>query len=259
MDKVNPTGSGSFSLNRRASTTIGQYSVAAGNNTTASGVCSHAEGIGTIASGSYSHAEGNGAQATGANSHAEGAGVTASGRYSHAEGDHTIAAGSAQHVSGRYNIADNDNTYAEIVGNGTGSQNRSNARTLDWQGNETITGDLTFNGSISLSDKIDTLGSVSRFTATGSVYGSFSCKAINGIKCITVNNPKGLTANALTTLDFTLPETMRPIDRIHYFDIRQPSDNYTIRLIINPDGAVQIYNYGTATGTLNMSFTGCYI
>jgi hypothetical protein len=130
---------------------------------------------------------------------------------------------------------------------------------IEYGGTATTANQVQYSPTETVADKIDTLGSVSHFTATGSVYGGFSCKAINGIKCITVSNPKGLTANALTTLDFTLPKTMRPIDRIHYFDIRQPSDNYTIRLIINPDGAVQIYNYGTATGTLNMRFTGCYI
>ena len=182
MDKTNPTGTGSLSLNRKDSTTIGTDSVAVGYNTTASGNHSHAEGNGTTASGSSSHAEGNyttasgsgshaegnyttasqscshaegnGTQAKGISSHGEGQSTTASGDYSHAEGNHTIAAGSAQHVSGRYNIADNNNTYAEIVGNGT-INTRSNARTLDWQGNETIAGDLTFNGSTSLSDTLD--------------------------------------------------------------------------------------------------------
>ncbi len=154
MDKVNPTGSGSLSLNRKASTTIGADSVAVGYNTTASGNHSHAEGSQTTASGYYSHAEGSQTTASGSSSHAEGNYTTTSGVYSHAEGNHTIAAGSAQHVSGRYNIADNNNTYAEIIGNGT-ANTRSNARTLDWQGNETIAGDLTFNGSTSLSDTLD--------------------------------------------------------------------------------------------------------
>ena len=35
MDKVNPTGTGSFSLNRKESTTVGQYSVAVGYQSTA--------------------------------------------------------------------------------------------------------------------------------------------------------------------------------------------------------------------------------
>lgn len=130
---------------------------------------------------------------------------------------------------------------------------------IEYGGTATTANQVQYSPTETVADKINTLGSIRRFSATGSIYGGYSCKAINGIKCISINNPTGLLANSLTTLDFTLPESMRPIDRIHYFDIRQPSDNYTIRLIINPNGMVQIYNYGATTGTLNMSFTGCYI
>lgn len=169
MDKANPTGTGSLSLNRKANTTIGTNSVAEGydttasgvqshaegggttasadqahsegGGTTASGVCAHAEGSLTTASGGQAHAEGGGTTASGAQSHAEGAGTTASGVQAHAEGTYTIAAGDSQHVSGRYNIEDNYDRYAEIVGNGT-SFVRSNARTLDWSGNESLAGNI---------------------------------------------------------------------------------------------------------------------
>ena len=120
MDKVNPTGSGSFSLNRYSGSTVGTDSFAEGMNCVASGDYSHAEGFATIASGSYSHAEGR----------------------------NTEAASESQHVSGKYNVVDNIGTYAEIVGNGDDSLSRSNARTLDWNGNETIAGDLYFNGGV---------------------------------------------------------------------------------------------------------------
>ena len=59
MDKTNPTGSGSFSLNRKANTIIGANSFAEGDKTTASGEGSHAEGSGTVALGNYSHADGD--------------------------------------------------------------------------------------------------------------------------------------------------------------------------------------------------------
>ena len=54
-----------------------------------------------------------------------------------------------QHVFGTYNKLDSSSnssnqkgTYVEIVGNGT-NNNLTNARTLDWQGNETLSGKLT--------------------------------------------------------------------------------------------------------------------
>ena len=148
MDKVNPTGTGSFSLNRKADTAVGKYSFAEGYGTTASGQCSHAEGSGTTASATYSHAEGSGTTASGSYSHAEGTSTTASGSYSHAEGYGTTASGQCshaeghgtkasskyQHVHGKYNIEDTSNTYVEIVGNGEQLEN-SNAHTLDWLGN----------------------------------------------------------------------------------------------------------------------------
>ena len=52
--------------------TVGQYSIANGNNVTALGVYSHAEGSGTTASAFYSHAEGGGTTASGYYSHADG-------------------------------------------------------------------------------------------------------------------------------------------------------------------------------------------
>ena len=42
-------------------------------------------------------------------------------------------------------------TYAEIIGNGTGDNARSNARTLDWDGNETLAGSLTL-GSTTITE-----------------------------------------------------------------------------------------------------------
>jgi hypothetical protein len=223
MDKVNPTGTGSFSLNRKADTTIGGNSFAEGYRTTASGFGSHAEGSGTTASGrnahaegtntaasddsahaegsdtvasgglshaegysttasgfgshtegynttadgSYSHAEGYNTTAGGGVSHAEGYGAIASGGVSHAEGYYTIASGTyshadgfystanhrSQHVFGEYNALDDSSAeatvrgnYVEIVGNGTNSSSRSNARTLDWSGNEVLSGTIEATG-----------------------------------------------------------------------------------------------------------------
>ena len=159
MDKVNPTGTGSFSLNRKAGTTVGTYSVAVGVETTASGNYSHAEGAGTTASGFQTHAEGATTTASGSCAHAEGSSTTASGNVSHAEGLGTIAASQYQHVGGKFNFADNNNTYVEIIGNGTANNARSNARTLDWQGNEVLAGDLTINGNTSVGTTLSNLAS----------------------------------------------------------------------------------------------------
>lgn len=156
MDKTNPTGTGSFSLNRKANSTIGQNSFAVGTNITASGSTAHAEGSNTVASGYASHAEGQESKALGEGAHAEGQSATASGSYSHAEGyltnaskrashaegEQTLAYSSYQHVQGKFNIGDSTDTYAHIVGNGPSFGQRSNAHTLDWSGNAWYAGDV---------------------------------------------------------------------------------------------------------------------
>ena len=129
----------------------GGYSHAEGADTTASGDFSHAEGANTTASGNISHAEGDWTVASGYYSHAEGTGSTASGIASHVEGSGTKASSGNQHVQGKYNIEDTENKYAHIVGNGTSNTKRSNAHTLDWQGNGWYKGEL-YTGGTSQSD-----------------------------------------------------------------------------------------------------------
>lgn len=113
MDKKNPTGTGYFSLNRKADHTPGANSVAVGNQTTASGLNSYAEGNNTIASGNDTHAEGESTTASGNNSHAEGELTTSSGRNSHAEGSGTTAQGEASHTEGYYTTTSGGRSHAE--------------------------------------------------------------------------------------------------------------------------------------------------
>lgn len=146
---------------------VANYSVAEGKDTLATGEGAHAEGYGTSerqneAAANGAHAEGImtvvGVRARGG--HAEGFQTNVSGPYSHAEGQLTGADGQAAHAEGRGTRANYDyqhvfgkyNDYSpsvsaynlvEIVGNGTADDARSNARTLDWDGNETLAGRLT--------------------------------------------------------------------------------------------------------------------
>ena len=115
MSKNNPTGTGSFSLNRKAGSTVGSYSHAVGYQTEASGYYSHAEGASTKALGYYSHAEGNHSTAKGGCSHAEGYGTNSFGDYSHAEGYYTTATGSSNvcHAEGYKTLASGRYSHAE--------------------------------------------------------------------------------------------------------------------------------------------------
>lgn len=121
---------------------LGNYSHAEGAETTASGIASHAKGYHTTASGDGSYAEGYYTEASGLYSHAEGYGTIASETNSHVEGFGTVASSEYQHVQGKFNIEDSANTYAHIVGNGD-ANTRSNAHTLDWDGNAWFAGNIT--------------------------------------------------------------------------------------------------------------------
>lgn len=138
------TGTGAFK----------SYSHAEGYHTKASGHNgSHAEGNTTIASGEASHAEGSNTVASGDYSHAEGYMTEARGAYSHASGYETIATGDTNFVIGKYNIEE-EKSYPFIVGNGekklvgaTMKTVRSNAHTVDWDGNAWFAGNIYMGGT----------------------------------------------------------------------------------------------------------------
>ena len=104
----------------------------------------HAEGYCTEAQGKYSHAEGYCSVAVKQAAHAEGYECFAEGTGAHAEGAGTKAY-AYQHVQGVYNIPDEDTNYMHIVGNGMDGDNRSNAHTLDWDGNAWYAGNVSTN------------------------------------------------------------------------------------------------------------------
>ena len=136
---------------RKKGSLIGGFSVAEGDNSTASGYCAHAEGASCVASGDQSHAEGCNPIASGQASHAQGVNTVASGecscaggegskateRFSCAIGNHVIAASASQTVIGKYNIQDASNAYSLIIGNGGSDTTRSNALTVGWGGDIT--------------------------------------------------------------------------------------------------------------------------
>ena len=89
----------------------------------------------------------------GQGSHALGSDILTYGQNTLAVGKGTGAASDNQFVFGKYNQQDWSGNYVEVVGNGTNGH-PSNARTLDWQGNEMLAGDLIFNRSFSLTQRL---------------------------------------------------------------------------------------------------------
>ena len=153
----------------------GESSHAEGSYTIASEESSHAEGRNSIASGESAHAEGSSTRATASSAHAEGSSTQATASSAHAEGMGTVAASAQQHVQGKYNIIDAVNDYAHIVGNGTYSQ-RSNAHTLDWDGN------AWFAGAINCKDKTTTLANL------GAAPAVYTYPSVNGLDANTIVN-----------------------------------------------------------------------
>ena len=170
-----------------------------GMSTVSNSIYSHAEGSAKVTGANYAHAEGDVTEATGEASHAEGYLSNSSGKAAHAEGTSTIASGDNSHASGKrteavgacqtvigkYNVADAEK--ALIVGNGD-LLNKSNALTLDWDGNLKAAGDVTCAaavGTASLSALNDTVAALSlivdkiwmKIYPIGSIYISTSTES----------------------------------------------------------------------------------
>ncbi|MGB0294688.1 MAG: tail fiber domain-containing protein [Flavobacteriaceae bacterium] len=138
----------------------GQYSVTMGLKATANGNVSTAMGSVTTASGYVSTAMGINTTASGVFSTAMGAGTTASGNVSTAMGEGTEASDYASTVIGQFNSSGSTATSASsfslsapafVIGNGTGSGSRSDAFKVMFNGDATVSNDLTVNGNVTVS------------------------------------------------------------------------------------------------------------
>lgn len=143
---------------------LGNASHAEGKYAQATAETAHAEGLYGIAGARGSHTEGyynniakgadfahaenyrNEITEAGLYAHAEGEDTVVKAKGAHTEGWNTIAAREYQHVQGKYNKYQDDDgnplDYADIVGNGSSEEDRSNAYTLDWEGNAWFAGDV---------------------------------------------------------------------------------------------------------------------
>lgn len=196
---------------------IGDNSKAINKGAVSFGDSSIASGVSCAAVGSNSHAEGMENVTLNAYSHAEGFRTIANGNMSHAEGENTISSKTAQHASGKFNIKDTGSgsygTYVEIVGNGTDASNRSNARTLDWNGNEWVAGkvsagtvanpaSVTADNDLTTKKYVDDLtsSSVSAITTAslGVGYGSCTTAAATAAKTVSITDYKLVTGGHVT-------------------------------------------------------------
>lgn len=176
---LNATASGeqSTALGSNASAS-GKNSFAGGSYSNADGFASFALGASCNANGAQSHAEGNTTTANGYASHAEGRETIANSQYSHASGCYNVVGAVYNNwISGNsYGIGDkvvqngygykcieansdssfdaskweripSDGNVAFVVGNGVSLSSRSNALTLEWDGNLRLAKDVYVNST----------------------------------------------------------------------------------------------------------------
>ena len=134
-------------------TASGNESFAFGLSAKATGQMAVAFGQRTEASGNMSFVTGNTSSASGNSAFAAGQHAEAKAAMSAALGNYTKANGRACLVAGQYNVEDTNEVdtshgsgarkYILIVGNGTADNARSNAMTVDWDGNGVFAGKLT--------------------------------------------------------------------------------------------------------------------
>ena len=168
-----------ISLGRKSGTTKGTNSVALGNNVTASGNNSTALGDTTTATGAASFAIGTGSNARGSN----------------------------QSVIGKYNVNDTNNTYAMIIGNGANNSSRSNAFTVDWDGNVISAGDVSANG-VSLSSINTLIGSTAIASINPTITGALvalnnSITSVNTSLTNSINTTNNNVSNINTKIGNT--------------------------------------------------------
>ena len=188
----NGSGSRAVILNGGTNNATAAQATVAGTGSTAGGKYSFAGGNGSSTLGDQTIAFGHQCVANGGSAVALGRKVKAYGNYSTAFGNNTVVVSNNQLVQGKYNLPDVErdedgnmldtegnitqnfaeaiglDTYAFIVGNGSGEdtyyddgtfkkRNRSNAFTLDWQGNGIFSGSITMNGNQTLKTRTLTI------------------------------------------------------------------------------------------------------
>ena len=168
----------------------------------------------------------------------------ASGDFSHAGGVGTTAQRASQQVFGEYNTLDTSGNnesdkgdYVEIVGNGTDNLHRSNARTLDWDGNEVLAGTLTVgadptdNMEVATKQYVDAIGTGMQDTIKDYV------RTADYVTCSTPGSTvaKAVAITGITSLENGMTINVR-------FANGNTASNPTMNL--NSLGSKPIYRYG---------------
>lgn len=123
--------------------------------------------------------------------------------YSACFGRGNTAASESQFICGKFNDPDARDICVEIVGNGTDTNNRSNARTLDWNGNETLAGGLTLGTPLTPENGgtgADTLAGAANAMITGEAVELTAAEGVTIVRQSCYRYGSMLVVNAFVTL-----------------------------------------------------------
>lgn len=153
-----------------------------------------------------------------ANSVSGDCGFTGGGELNSSEGKNSVSTGymskacsENQRVHGKHNIKDANGKYVDIVGNGKSNTERSNAYTLDWNGNAWFSGDIESEKYGKLSEKIAMLGQVfSEFALAickDTVAGAKGFKITNVSASDTISDLTLSSVNGIAINDYCVLKT----------------------------------------------------
>lgn len=257
----------------------GYASTSIGNGTKASGDQSFATGLQTISSGSHSFSGGSGSTAAGNGSLAFGSNAYAHANFSYAFGHETDANNIHSLVTGHFTstsrdyqvvfgIANDSNPNAlfiigngSVVDNGTWTElSRSNALTVDYNGNLWVSGDVTTtdenDNEISLINTYQEIIAARKGRIVANTFSSLQKSlAADFDACITQGELESALASVSTDFNTSINEVE---ERIAYLDssvatstknlLRILAHNVTqngIEITVNDDGSVLVN--GTAS------------
>ena len=215
---------------------IGAYSFAVGYGNKASGYTSCAIGCLSVAIGDFAFAAGRSA--------------FANNDYSVAMGYNTMTNLDCQTVIGQLNKKDSTSIF--VIGNGTNDSNRSNAFTVDWDGNTWAAGSITATGSVKGTDfngfTINkSVPSDAKFTDTVTVIEN-SCDSDSTTSALSAAQGKSLKAytdSVNTNIWNSLTNSYRANYNAQY--------NTPVPLLINGN------SLGLATAQLILEYNNSYI
>ena len=182
------------------------------------------------------------------------------GTNSLALGVRTLAASQTQIALGKYNVSDSNNTYAVIIGNGTANNARSNALTIDWNGNvsignnsKTLTYSIrTYNSLHDINLNANTSGNAGIWDSTTSswmIYNDTNGKTYLGNSTQIYTDGSSLRANTFyTSYNIYCGSAIGTGGRTSYTDVSKSGD------WISSDGVIDLVRSNTSGGLIQFHY-----